>query len=511
MQVRIVADAPAAGGVGALVVPVFSGASLDGVAKTIDSELNGAIAEVISSGEIKGKLCELGLVHAHDKPYKRVLAIGLGEAAKFEPWMLARYAGSAVRYLGRKNVRDVAFVLPPQAKGNEAACASFLIEGAMAGAFDTTLYQKDPEKRSGADNVTILSQGFDEAALRKGVERGQILGDAINFARRLAITPANDMTPTHLADEATKAAKECGLDIDVLDEDRCRKEGMGSFLSVAQGSAQPPKFIVMTYKGDPGSNELLALVGKGITFDTGGISIKPAERMEEMKYDMSGGAGVIAAMTAIGKLKPKINVVGIVPATENMPGGKATKPGDVFTAMNGKTVEVINTDAEGRLILADALCYANKLGANKIVDTATLTGACVIALGHAASAAVSNNDEFVQQFLSAAKPTGERYWQMPLYDDYSSQMKSDIADLKNTGGRPAGTLTAAAFLKAFAGETPWVHLDIAGTAYLDGESAWQAKGPTGTPVRAFVALVEQLAGSPVIHTNGTAKAATATV
>jgi leucyl aminopeptidase len=502
MQVRIVADVPAAGSIGALVVPVFSGASLEGLAKSVDAELNGAIGEVISSGEISGKLCELSLVHAHAKPYKRVLVVGLGDAGKFEPWMLSRYAGAAVRSLGRKNVRDIAFALPQQIKGNEIAGASFLIEGATAGAFDTSLYQKDPEKRSGADNVILLAQGFDEAALRKGVERGEILGDAVNFARRLAITPANDMTPTHLADEATKTAQESGLELDVLDEDRCRAEGMGSFLSVAQGSAQPPKFIVLTYKGDPGSSDLLALVGKGITFDSGGISIKPAERMEEMKYDMSGGAGVIAAMRAIGKLKPKLNVVGIVPATENMPGGKATKPGDIFTAMNGKTIEVINTDAEGRLILADALCYANKLGASKIVDCATLTGACVIALGHAASAAVSNSDDFVQQFLAAAKPTGERYWHMPLYEDYSSQMKSDIADLKNTGGRPAGTLTAAAFLKAFAGETPWVHLDIAGTAYLDNESSWQAKGPTGTPVRAFISLVEQLSGSPVIHTNG---------
>jgi leucyl aminopeptidase len=502
MQVRIATGAPTAGTAGALVVPVFSGASLDGAAKAVDAELNGALADVLSSGEIKGKLCELSLVHAHGKAYKRVLLIGLGESDKFEPWMLARYAGSAVRYLGRRNVRDVAFALPAQAKGNEAACASFLVEGAVAGAFDTSIYQKDPEKRSGADNVTVLAEGLDEAALRKGVERGQILGDAVNFARRLAITPANDMTPSVLADEAAQAAKANGLDVEVLDEAKCRELGMGSFLSVAQGSAQPPKFIVMTYKGDPGSKELLALVGKGITFDTGGISIKPAERMEEMKYDMSGGAGVIAAMSAIGKLKPKLNVVGIVPATENMPGGKATKPGDIFTAMNGKTIEVINTDAEGRLILADALCYANKLGATKIIDTATLTGACVIALGHAASAAVSNNEEFVQQFLSAAKPTGERYWQMPLYDDYSAQMKSDIADLKNTGGRPAGTLTASAFLKAFVDDTPWIHLDIAGTAYLDGESAWQAKGPTGTPVRAFLSLVEQLAGSPVIHTNG---------
>ncbi|HEV3153326.1 MAG TPA: leucyl aminopeptidase [Candidatus Baltobacteraceae bacterium] len=501
MQVRIAADAPGSVRAQALVLPVFS-TSLEGAAKTIDGDLNGELEEILSSGEIKGKLTEISLVHAYGKPYKRVLLIGLGEADKFEPWMLARYAGAAVRYLGRRNVRDVAFVLPAQAKGNEVACASFLVEGATAGEFDTSIYQKDPDKRSGADTVVILSEGLDEAALRKGVERGQILGEAVNFARRLAITPANDMTPTILAEEASKAAQEAGLTVDVLDEARCRAEGMGSFLSVAQGSAQPPKFIVLTYNGDPGSKELLALVGKGITFDTGGISIKPADRMEEMKYDMSGGAGVIATMRALGKLKPKINVVGIVPATENMPGGKATKPGDIFTAMNGKTIEVINTDAEGRLILADALCYANKLGATKIVDTATLTGACVIALGHAASAAVTNNDEFINAFLAAAKPTGERYWHMPLYEDYSSAMKSDIADLKNTGGRAAGTLTAAAFLKAFAGETPWIHIDIAGTAYLDSESAWQAKGPTGTPVRAFISFVEQLAGSGVIHTNG---------
>jgi leucyl aminopeptidase len=511
MQVRIVTDAPASVRAGALVVPVFAGANPDGVAKSIDAQLGGALGEILASGEMKGKLSELSLVHAHDKPFARVLLVGLGEADKFEPWMLARYAGAAVRYLGRRNVREVAFALPAQAKGDEIASASFLVEGAIAGSFDTSIYQKDPEKRSGADTITILAEGFSQDALQEGVARGEILGEAVNFARRLAITPANDMTPAILADEATKAAKETGLEIEVLDEAQCRELGMGSFLSVAQGSTQPPKFIVMTYKGDPGSKELLALVGKGITFDSGGISIKPAERMEEMKYDMSGGAGVIATMRALGKLRPKINVVGIVPATENMPSGKATKPGDIFTAMNGKTIEVINTDAEGRLILADGLCYAHKLGASKIIDVATLTGACVIALGHAASAAVSNNDEFVQQFLTAAKPTGERYWQMPLYDDYSSAMKSDIADLKNTGGRPAGTLTAAAFLKAFINDTPWIHVDIAGTAYLDGESAWQAKGPTGTPVRAFVSLIEQLAGAPVVHTNGTRTKAAATL
>lgn len=496
MQVRIAHDAPVSVRAGALVVPVFSDGSLDGAAKAVDAELNGALADVLKSGETKGKLCELSLVHAHEKSYRRVLIVGLGESGAFEPYMLARYAGSAVRYLGKRGIRDIAIALPERAVGNEAASASFVAEGALTGSFDTTAYQKEPEKSSRIESLAILAGSCDAAALERGLQHGQAVGEAVNFARRLALTPANDMTPTHLAHEAAQAAKAAGLQVDVLDEERARKEGMGAFLSVAQGSAQPPAFIVMRYDGDPSSKDLLALVGKGITFDTGGISLKPPERMEEMKYDMSGGAGVIAAMRAIGRLKPKLNVVGIVPATENMPGGKATKPGDIFTAMNGKTIEVINTDAEGRLVLADGLCYANKLGATKIVDAATLTGACVIALGHAASAAVGNDDAFVRAFLDAAKPTGERYWQMPLYDDYSQAMKSEIADLKNTGGRPAGTLTAAAFLKAFVDATPWVHLDIAGTAYLDNESAWQAKGPTGTPVRAFIALVEQLAGVP---------------
>ena len=409
----------------------------------------------------------------------------------------ARFDISAAATLKRLRSR----CLSPAA-AQAATCASFVAEGAIAGSFDTTLYQERPERRLATSEVAVLSKGFSREEIERGIAHGVAIGEAVNLARRLAITPANDMTPTRMAEEATAVADAGGLQIDVLDEDRARREGMGSFLSVAQGSVQPPKFIVLRYNGDPSSKELLALVGKGITFDTGGISIKPAERMEEMKYDMSGGAGVIAAMSALGTLKPKLNVVGIVPATENMPGGKATKPGDIVTAMNGKTIEVINTDAEGRLILADALCYANKLGATKIVDAATLTGACVIALGHASSALVTNDDAFGAEFLSAAKPTGERYWQMPYYDDYTIQMKSDIADLKNTGGRPAGTLTAAAFLREFVSNTPWVHLDIAGTAYLENESAWQAKGPTGTPVRAFLALVESLAASALRQAQG---------
>ena len=505
MQVRIAQDAPAAVRAGALVVPVFSDGELTGAAKAVDSALGGAIADVLTSGEIKGKANELAFIHAKDQPFHRVLVVGLGESGKFEPQALARYAGAAVRNLGRRGITDVAIALPQHAAGRETACVSFVAEGAISGSFETSMYQDKPEKKLAVETVTVLATDLDASAAQAGLTRGTIVGEAVNFARRLALTPANDMTPTILADEASRGAKDAGLDVEIFDEARARKENMGSFLSVAQGSAQPPKFIIMRYNGDPGSKELLALVGKGITFDTGGISLKPPERMEEMKYDMSGGAAVIATMAAIGKLKPKLNVVGLVPATENMPGGKATKPGDIVKAMNGKTIEVINTDAEGRLILADALCYANKLGATKIVDTATLTGACVIALGHAASAAVSNNDEFAQTFIGASKPTGERYWQMPLYDDYATAMKSDIADLKNTGGRAAGTLTAGAFLKSFVEETPWIHLDIAGTAYLDNESAWQAKGPTGTPVRALVSLVETLAGSPVVHANGAAK------
>ena len=494
MQVRIAHDAPTSARTGALVVPIFTDGTLDGATKAADDALGGAISEIFKSGEIKGKLAETALVHAKDQPFGRVLVIGLGEREKFEPYFLARAAGTAVRQLGRKNVAEIAIALPATAKGNEAACASFVAEGAISGAFDITLYQAKPDKKIAVSKVTVLDDGFDAAAVAAGVARGTILGEAVNMARTMAATPANDMTPTHMASEATRVAGEAGLAIDVLDEDRCRKEGMGSFLSVAAGSVQQAKFIVLTYKGDPGSKEILGLVGKGITFDTGGISIKPAANMEDMKMDMSGGAGTIATMYAIGKLKPKLNVIGIIPATENMPGGKATKPGDIVKAMNGSTIEVINTDAEGRLVLCDGLTYALKLGATKLVDSATLTGAVVIALGHAASALVGNDDEFLAAFEKAAKPTGERYWHMPLYDDYTTAMKSDIADLKNTGGRAAGTLTAAAFLRTFVGDTPWLHLDVAGTAYLDNESAWQAKGPTGTPVRALVALVEQMAG-----------------
>jgi leucyl aminopeptidase len=504
MQVRPNGDALLRVRTQALVVPVFAGGALEGPVKEIDGALGGQIADAFENGEIKGKLAECMLLHAKDRPFQRVLTVGLGERSQFEPSLLARYAGAAIRFLGRRNVADVALTLPPAAKGLEAACASFLTEGAITGGLDIGLYQGNAEKKIAVTSVSIVTHGLDRSEIERGMQRGIILGEALNLTRRLTIAPANEMTPTRLAQEAINVARENDLGVDVLDEERARKEGMGSFLSVAAGSLQPPKFIVMRYDGDSSSKELLALVGKGITFDSGGISLKPADRMEEMKYDMSAGASIIATMYALSRLKPKVNVVGIVPATENMPSGKATKPGDIVKAMNGTTIEIVNTDAEGRLILADGLCYARKLGATKIVDAATLTGACVVALGHAAAALVTNDDVFANEFLAIAKPTGERYWQMPYYEEYSNQMKSDVADLKNTGGRAAGTLTAAAFLRAFVEETPWIHLDVAGTAYSENESAWQAKGPTGMPVRSLVALAETLAGTPLLtpHPNG---------
>jgi leucyl aminopeptidase len=501
MQVHVSNDAAASVASGALVVPVFAGGAVDGVSAEVDRTLNGAIADVLASGEITGKTGESSLIHAKDAPFKRVLVIGLGDREKLTVGALAKYAGAAVRFLGKRGVAKFAIALPD---GVDAAhAASFVAEGAIAATIDTTLYRTEADKPVVTTDVTVLTGSLDRAAVEAGVKRGSIVGEAVNAARTMALTPANDMTPTHLAKRAQELAKDAGLEFHVLDEAEMTVKGMGALLGVSRGSDEPATLSVMSYKGDPSSNEILALVGKGLTFDSGGISIKPAENMHEMKYDMSGGAGVIGAMWAIGKLRPKLNVIGLIPSSENLPGHRAMKPGDVLRAMNGKTIEVLNTDAEGRLILADALCYATELGATKIIDTATLTGACVVALGHAASGTMSNDDAFVERFLRVVADCGERYWRLPLYPDFDTQIKSDIADLKNTGGRAGGAETAGAFLKAFVGETPWIHLDVAGTAYLDGESAHMAKGPTGTPVRAFVTVVEDLAAHG-FSTNGVA-------
>ena len=479
---------------GALVVPVFSDKKLEGAAADVDPKIGGVIATALADGEHLGKANEVALFHAAgDLGVRRVLVVGLGDRAKFESSQLAQYAGTAIRYLGKRNVHEIAFALPYEVRDPKTA-ASFLVEGAFVATLDATLYRKEQERPIDIKTMTIVAGAVDRAALAAGAKRGQIIGKSVNYTRRLALTPGNDMTPRILAERAEEVAKKNDLGFYALDEDAMHDLGMGALLGVSQGSSQPARLIVLTYDGDLPSDERIALVGKGITFDSGGISLKPPENMHEMKYDMSGGAAVIGAMRAIAKLKPKINVVGVVPASENLPGPDATKPGDIHKAMNGKTIEVINTDAEGRLILADALAYATmKLGATKLIDCATLTGAMVISLGHAAAGLVSNDDTFAQEFLQTGNATGERYWQLPLYDDYLTAMKSDIADLKNTGGRPGGSLTAAAFLREFVDGKPWIHLDIAGTAYIDKEQPYQAKGPTGLPLRALVSYVEAAA------------------
>lgn len=331
------------------------------------------------------------------------------------------------------------------------------------------------------------------ASLRRASNKGKIVAEATNLARDMVNEPSNHMTPTDMAEMAAWLAKNYGFDITVLEREEVEKLGMGAFLGVAKASEQPPKFIVLTYKGRQSRDIDIALVGKGITFDSGGISLKPAEGMEEMKGDMAGGASVIAATSAIAQLKPRINVMAVVAATENLPGGNAIKPGDVLKAMSGKTIEIISTDAEGRLTLADALAYAKQKKAKQIIDVATLTGACRTALGDVASGGFTNNQELFDKVIAAGKEAGEKIWPMPMYEEYKEQNKSEVADIKNTGGRLAGASTAAQFLAEFAGDTPWVHLDIAGTSILDKERNYAVKGATGVPVRTLVNLVLALA------------------
>ncbi|MDO8491690.1 MAG: leucyl aminopeptidase, partial [Dehalococcoidia bacterium] len=373
--------------------------------------------------------------------------------------------------------------------------AQAIAEGAVLGLYTFKKHQTK-DKNNGKELTELLVVDREQASLpelERGIARGSIIAEATNLARDMVNEPANFMTPTHMADAARKVAAEQGLEVTVLGPEEIKALNMGGLLGVAQGSAQPPCFIILRYRGNPGSKNTLGLVGKGLTFDSGGISIKPSERMEEMKTDMSGGAAVIAAMKAIAQLKPKINVTGLVPATENLPDGKAYKPGDVLKAMNGKTIEIISTDAEGRVILADALVYARKEGLSPVVDAATLTGACVVALGHVCSGAFTNNQPFLEKVSKAAEVAGERAWQLPMYDDYKELNKSDVADMKNAGNRYGGAITAAQFLAEFIEDTPWVHLDIAGTADTDKTKGYQVKGATGVPVRTFVNLALNMA------------------
>jgi leucyl aminopeptidase len=460
----------------AVIVPVFEG---------VREERFGA-AELTDAGEVTGKPLELTLIH-HPAGVlaSRVLLVGAGKADKFDAAQLRRIAGAAVRHLMAKSLKKIALALTPtQASGENVSAA---VEGAILGEFEPDRYKTGDDKKSVERFAVVVEGGAPDLAA--AADRGRILAEAQNFTRGLANEPANKLTPLRMVEAAQQMAAACQLDCQVLYREEMEKLGMGALLGVAQGSAEPPALIVVRYKPAAGESKThLGLVGKGVTFDTGGISIKPADGMEKMKYDMAGGAAMLGAMQALAQLKPPIPVTAFIPCVENMPGSRAQRPGDIVTAMSGKTIEVINTDAEGRLILADALHYARQQGCTHMVDAATLTGAIVVALGHLNVGLFANDDGMRDRVLAAAKAEGERMWAMPLEDDYKDYLKSAFADLPNVGGRWGGAITAAMFLKEFAGDTPWVHLDIAGTAWLDDGKPYQAKGPSGVPVRSLVRL-----------------------
>jgi len=457
-----------------------------------------AAADLLASDEVSGKLFETVLIHRpQGLKARRLLLVGGGKAKDFSLFELRKLGGTAVRFLKPKQIRSLAFLLPEMATG-AADSVKATVEGAYVGDFDSDTYKSD-RKDQRVEELTLLAPGgADRGALEKALAEARVVGESQNFTRELVNEPGNRMTPTMLAERARKMVAEVTsphVTIEVLGPEKIRELKMGAFWSVAQGSDEPPQLIVMRYS-PPGAPErpVLGLVGKGITFDSGGISIKPADGMEKMKYDMAGGAAMLGAMRAIALLEPKIKVIGVVCATENMPSGKAQKPGDVQVAMTGKSIEIINTDAEGRLVLADGLAYARQLGATHLIDAATLTGAVVVALAGVNAGVFANNEEMYARFERAERRAGEKMWRMPLDDEYRELIRSGIADIKNSGGRYGGAVTAAMFLKEFVEDTPWIHLDIAGTAWLEENKSWIAQGPSGIGVRSIVEFVKGMEG-----------------
>jgi len=484
--------------VDALIVNLFEEVSQPGGATgAVDKALDGVISQLIASGEIKGKFGELNLIHTMGKiPAKRVLVAGLGKQQDLNLDKIRRIAGETCRFLRKKGTKSIATIAHGAGAGgiDPEKAAQAIAEGSILGLYTFRKHITKKPETAEIEKVLILEREDERRnQMEKGCAIGKVMAEADNFARDMINEPSNFMTPSDMAEIARGMATEYKLGCTVLEREQMQKLGMGALLGVAQGSQQPPKFIILTYEGGDPSNKPLGLVGKGITFDSGGISIKPSESMADMKGDMAGGATVIAALRGIAQLKPKINVTALIPATENLPSGTATKPGDVLKAMNGKTIEIANTDAEGRLILADALSYAQKQGITPLVDVATLTGACHIALGDYATGAFTNNQELLNKVIEVGAEAGERLWQMPMYEEYKEQNKSDVADIKNTGGRYGGAITAAQFLSEFVGDTPWVHLDIAGTSSTNKEKGYLIKGATGVGVRTLINLAIALA------------------
>jgi leucyl aminopeptidase len=482
----------------ALVSYVFEkDGRIEGLLSALDSATGGQLKALADGGEITGKSLEMTLLHApKGLAAKRLLLVGAGKPDKFGPAVdLRRIAGAALRHLKSRSVKS--FVFAVREGERTTAAAQTVTEGLLFADFESDVYKT--EKKNHKEIQSVALAGWDDASkadAEAGLTRGCIIADAQNFSRSLINEPSNKMTPRVLAERAEAMAREAGLGIEVLDERKIAELKMGALLSVAQGSAEPPRFIVITYtppQTPPAGSPVLGLVGKAGTFDTGGISIKPSDGMEKMKYDMAGGATMLGVMKALAQLKPRIKVIACVPATENMPGSRAQKPGDIQTAMSGKTIEVINTDAEGRLILADGITYARKHGCTHLIDAATLTGAIVVALANINVGVFGSEPAFTDHLLNSAKTCGEKMWPMPLDDDYREMIKSYIADIQNVGsGKGGGAITGAMFLKEFAEDMPWIHLDIAGTAWHDDAKPWAAKGASGVALRTLVHLAMSL-------------------
>ena len=449
-----------------------------------------SLQRALSSGEFQAGSGEAFLLHTPaGLSAERLLLVGAGSIASLTLARLRQASGSAVRFARDKSLRSLSLLVPDTSLESSSAIRA-IVEGALLADFDPDLYRSDRKDRSILQLTLLLRAGVSPEPMQAALDEGRILAESQNFARSLVLEPGNILHPTELGRRASAMADEVGLSCQVHSTDFLRDHGMNAFLAVAQGSAQPPALIEMRYEpATPPANgaPVLALVGKGITFDTGGISIKPADGMEKMKYDMAGAAAMLGAMRAIALLKPAVRVLCLVCSAENMPSGTAYRPGDVVTAMSGTTIEVMNTDAEGRMVLADGLHYARTLGATHLIDAATLTGACVVALGRLNSGLFSNDEDTCTRFAAAAEQAGESFWRLPCTDEYRDGIKSTIADIQNTGvDRWGGAITAAMFLKEFAAGTPWIHLDIAGQAWIDDARPYIAKGPSGVAVRSVV-------------------------
>ena len=499
MEIKVVAGDITRIKADAVIVNLFEGVKQPGGATgAVDQALGGAITKLIAENEVKGKLNELTLIHTLGKlEAGRVLVAGLGKQEKFTLDSIRGLMAEACKYLRKLGVKRAATIVHGAGIGGLDAekAVQAVAEGSILGLYTFRRHITKESEHGEIEELLIVERDESKVAgLERGLKRGRIMAEATNFARNMINEPANHMTPSDMAQVARDVAAKYGLECTVLEREEMKNLGMGALLGVAQGSKQPPKFIILSYRGGDPSASTLGLVGKGLTFDSGGISLKPSEAMDEMKGDMAGGATVIAAIKAIAELKLKINVMGLIPATENLPGGAALKPGDVLKAMSGKTIEVVNTDAEGRLILADALSYGRKQGLTPLIDVATLTGACRVALGDICTGAFGNNQELISKVIKAGEEAGEKIWQLPMFEEYKEQNKSEVADIKNSGGRYGGAITAAQFLAEFSQDTPWTHLDIAGTSYATKEKAYLIKGATGAVVRTLVNFAMALAG-----------------